>query len=80
MDGKVVVRVRRLWWNFMGTQTLFLDGKLVDMMWDVQDWFYNLRTGVCRVNGSRLWLEEKMVRRDEDRGEFSLLIHVSKIS
>ncbi|KAI4385451.1 hypothetical protein MLD38_003474 [Melastoma candidum] len=87
MDGKVVVRVRRLRWNFRGNQTIFLDGILVDMMWDVHDWFFNpgttghavfmfrTRTGL----DSRLWLEEKMVGRDDrDKAEFTLLIYASK--
>ncbi|KAI4373576.1 hypothetical protein MLD38_011690 [Melastoma candidum] len=85
IDGKVVVRARRLRWNFRGNQTIFLDGLLVDMMWDVYDWFFNPGTGfavfVFRTRSgldSRLWLEEKVAGKDDGRGEFSLLIYASK--
>ncbi|KAI4368721.1 hypothetical protein MLD38_017246 [Melastoma candidum] len=85
IDGKVVVRVRRLRWNFRGNQTIFLDGLLVDMMWNVYDWFFNPGTGsavfMFRTRSgldSRLWLEEKVAGKDEDRGEFSLSIYASK--
>ncbi|PKI33274.1 hypothetical protein CRG98_046329 [Punica granatum] len=42
VDRKVVVmRVKRLMWNFRGNQTVFIDSLLVDLMWDLRDWFFN---------------------------------------
>ncbi|XP_030521282.1 uncharacterized protein LOC115734564 [Rhodamnia argentea] len=85
IDKKMVMRVKRLQWNFRGNQTIFTDGLLVDLMWDVHDWFFNPASGYAvfmfRTRSgfdSRLWLEEKMDQKDQDRIEFSLLIYASK--
>lgn len=85
IDKKMVMRVKRLQWNFRGNQTIFTDGLLVDLMWDVHDWFFNPASGFAvfmfRTRSgfdSRLWLEEKMDQKDQDRIEFSLLIYASK--
>ncbi|XP_010275153.1 PREDICTED: uncharacterized protein LOC104610298 [Nelumbo nucifera] len=85
MDRKKVIRVKMLQWNFRGNQILFVDGLLVDVMWDVHDWFFNPDSGYAvfmfRTRSgldSRLWLEEKMVQKDPDRAEFSLLICACK--
>ncbi|MCD7471225.1 hypothetical protein HAX54_011543 [Datura stramonium] len=48
VDKKMVIRVKRLQWNFRGNQSIFLDGLLVDLMWDVHDWFFNSTSG-CAV-------------------------------
>jgi hypothetical protein len=60
--------VKRLQWNFRGNQIIFVDNLLVDLMWDVHDWFFNLASRYavfmfCMRSGfdSRLWLEEKLV-------------------
>ncbi|KAL6537939.1 hypothetical protein OROHE_012226 [Orobanche hederae] len=87
IDKKTVMRVKRLQWNFRGNQTIFLDGLLVDLMWDVHDWFYSpggpgyavfmfrTRSGM----DSRLWLlEEKLVKKDQDKVDFSLMIYACK--
>ncbi|RDY11711.1 hypothetical protein CR513_03569, partial [Mucuna pruriens] len=84
IDKKTVIRVKRLQWNFRGNQSIFVDGLLVDLLWDVHDWFFNnpscggyavfmfrTRSGM----DSRLWLEEKTAHKDKDRVEFSLLIY-----
>ncbi|KZV48931.1 hypothetical protein F511_09527 [Dorcoceras hygrometricum] len=82
MDKKMVIEVKRLRWNFRGNQTIFLDGLLVDMMWDVHDWIFRpcLGCGVFMFRtrsslDSRLWLEDKSF---EQNGGFSLLISAFK--
>ncbi|KAI3523323.1 hypothetical protein L1887_01384 [Cichorium endivia] len=86
IDKRVVIRVKRLQWNFRGKQTIFVDGLSVDLMWDVHDWFF--KTGSVSGPGSgqavflfrprngldsRLWLEDKVKKK-----EFSLLIYATK--
>ncbi|KAJ4724947.1 Plant protein of unknown function (DUF868) [Melia azedarach] len=90
IDKKMVIRVKRLQWNFRGNQTIFVDGLLVDLMWDVHDWFFNppasasgyavfmfrTRSGL----DSRLWLEEKLLQKEKETIDFSLLIYACKTS
>ncbi|XP_010417926.1 PREDICTED: uncharacterized protein LOC104703590 [Camelina sativa] len=95
IDKKTVIKVKRLQWNFRGNQTIFVDGLLVDLMWDVHDWFFSNPGGGAACGGgravfmfrtrngldsSRLWLEEKMVKKDDeqDKLDFSLLIYACK--
>ncbi|XP_076906741.1 uncharacterized protein LOC143562968 [Bidens hawaiensis] len=88
IDKRVVVRVKRLQWNFRGNQPIFLDGLLVDLMWDVHDWFFNVDSESASGSGhgvfmfrtrsgldSSLWLEEKS--NDKKKG-FSLLVYATK--
>ncbi|KAK4348392.1 hypothetical protein RND71_031147 [Anisodus tanguticus] len=86
IDRKSVIEVRRLQWNFRGNQTIFLDGLVVDMMWDVHDWLFNPKNG-CAIfmfrtrSGldSRLWLEEKnLEQKGEEKVAFSLVICATK--
>ncbi|XP_038895054.1 uncharacterized protein LOC120083381 [Benincasa hispida] len=92
IDKKAVIRVKRLQWNFRGNQSIFVDGLLVDLLWDVHDWFFG-----SAINGfgvfmfrrrsgleSRLWLEEEKniishnhIQKSLD---FSFLIYASKTS
>lgn len=82
IDKKRIFQVKRLRWNFRGNQAIFLDGLLVDMMWDVHDWFFNPTPGFAvfmfRTRSgldSRLWLEEKnLEQKDQEKLGFSLLI------
>ncbi|KAJ8749927.1 hypothetical protein K2173_013842 [Erythroxylum novogranatense] len=85
VDKKMVIRVKRLQWNFRGNQSIFLDGLLVDMMWDVHDWFFNPASGFAvfmfRTRSgmdNRLWLEEKTVQKEQETVDFSLLIYACK--
>ncbi|XP_018483020.2 uncharacterized protein LOC108854031 isoform X2 [Raphanus sativus] len=89
IDKKTVTKVKRLQWNFRGNQTIFVDGLLVDLMWDVHDWFFSSPEGCGKavfmfrtrngLDSSRLWLEEKMVQKDaQDKLDFSLLIYACK--
>ncbi|KAK7262201.1 hypothetical protein RJT34_29764 [Clitoria ternatea] len=89
IDKKTVIRVKRLQWNFRGNQSIFVDGLLVDLLWDVHDWFFNPASSGYAVfmfrtrsgMDSRLWLEEKAAsHKDKDRVEFSLLIYACKSS
>ncbi|KAK4800175.1 hypothetical protein SAY86_025540 [Trapa natans] len=88
IDGKKMFGVHRLRWNFRGNQTIFIDGVVVDMLWDVHDWFFGrgqVGSGVFMLRtrrglGSRLWMEEdeekkkKCVNAHENVDQFSLLI------
>ncbi|XP_021908685.1 uncharacterized protein LOC110822779 [Carica papaya] len=91
IDNKRVFQERKLKWNFRGNQTIFLDGLLVDMMWDVHDWFFNETSSSSSSSGcavfmfrtrsgldSRLWLEEQKEKRERAAPEFSLLIRACK--
>ncbi|XVF07735.1 hypothetical protein REPUB_Repub06bG0165600 [Reevesia pubescens] len=91
IDQKKIFEVKRLRWNFRGNQIIFLDGLLIDMMWDLHDWLFKQTSG-CAVfmfrtrSGldSRLWLEEtsssssSLEQKEKERAEFSLLICACK--
>ncbi|GFZ08761.1 DUF868 family protein [Actinidia rufa] len=92
IDRKNVVMIKRLQWNFRGNQTIFVDGVVVDLMWDVHDWVFGNNSVVsgCLYGGavflfrtrsgldSRLWLEEKNLEHKDERIGFSLLICACK--
>ena len=87
VDKKTMFQVKRLRWNFRGNQTIFVDGLVVDMMWDVHDWLFNPNSAsamfMFRTRSgldSRLWLEEKTshTRNQQDKIGFSLLICACK--
>ncbi|GAB2301456.1 hypothetical protein Dimus_035478, partial [Dionaea muscipula] len=79
------------WWIGPKPLEIFVDGLLVDLMWDVHDWLFNLLSGsavfIFRTRSSgifdnRLWLEEnhKMMMpqthmEEHQRVDFSLLIY-----
>ncbi|KAK7396642.1 hypothetical protein VNO78_17788 [Psophocarpus tetragonolobus] len=87
VDKKTMFQVNRLRWNFRGNQTIFVDGLVVDMMWDVHDWLFNSNSAsavfMFRTRSgldSRLWLEEKTLNphKERDKIAFSLLISACK--
>ncbi|KMT06336.1 hypothetical protein BVRB_7g160180 [Beta vulgaris subsp. vulgaris] len=92
IDKKRVVKIKRLQWNFRGNQVIFVDGLLVDVMWDVYGWYFDQTVGSFNDNNksgsgvfmfrirsgldSRLWLEEEENKLG-DKPQFSLLISAS---
>ncbi|XP_074306109.1 uncharacterized protein LOC141641339 [Silene latifolia] len=46
VDNKRVVRVKKLQWNFRGNQVIFVDNLLVDVMWDVFNWYLDQNVGL----------------------------------
>ncbi|KAG8087648.1 hypothetical protein GUJ93_ZPchr0010g9283 [Zizania palustris] len=46
IDGKMVVEVRRVGWGFRGNRAAVVaDGEVVDVMWDVHDWWFGRGSG-----------------------------------
>ncbi|GAB2235845.1 hypothetical protein Drorol1_Dr00026287 [Drosera rotundifolia] len=84
IDKRRVIEIKRLQWNFRGNQVVFVDGILVDVLWDVHGWFFGegnavfmFRTRSCF--DSRLWLDEKKsYETDHEKVEFSLMICTRK--
>lgn len=72
VDGRKVVQLRRLRWNFRGSHTIFLDGGApVDMTWDLHGWLFHAggephASSSCAVftfqtrgaSETRLWTED----------------------
>ncbi|XP_013625804.1 PREDICTED: uncharacterized protein LOC106331915 [Brassica oleracea var. oleracea] len=52
VDKRKVFQVKKLKWNFRGNQTMFFDGMLIDMMWDLHDWFFK-ETASSSSTGSK---------------------------
>ncbi|KAJ6364875.1 hypothetical protein OIU76_029784 [Salix suchowensis] len=90
IDDKETFQVKRLRWNFRGNRIIFLDGLLVDMMWDLHQWFFKEQSGravfMFRTRSgldSRLWLDDEVEKKNlehegRDRPGFSLLISARK--
>ncbi|KAK4772399.1 hypothetical protein SAY86_014174 [Trapa natans] len=90
VDQRAAMQAQRLVWNFRGNQMIFIDGLLVDLMWDLHDWLFRPPGSGSAVfmfrkrNGleSRLWLEENLMPVKEetnDRAEFSLMIQKERV-
>lgn len=86
VDEKNVIEVKKLHWNFRGNETVYIDGCLVDMMWDVHDWLFNPKSGNAHFMfrprtglDYRLWLDEdKLEKNEQENAGCSLLICASK--
>ncbi|PNT65193.1 uncharacterized protein LOC100821642 [Brachypodium distachyon] len=75
VDGKKVVEARRVRWNFRGNRTAVLgDGAVVEVMWDVHDWWFPGAAGVhggagaqfmVKVRGAAdgVWMDEEMASK-----------------
>ncbi|XP_062183760.1 uncharacterized protein LOC133887792 [Phragmites australis] len=84
VDGRKVVQLRRLRWNFRGSHTLFLDGGApVDMTWDLHGWLFHAggelphASSSCAVftfqargaSETRLWTDDDDDYADSDDHE-----------
>uniref|UniRef100_A0A0E0M4N8 DUF868 domain-containing protein n=1 Tax=Oryza punctata TaxID=4537 RepID=A0A0E0M4N8_ORYPU len=85
IDGKKVVEARRVKWNFRGNRTVVLgDGAVVEVMWDVHDWWFaggggggaqfmvKARGGAGDGDGGRVWMDEEMASKGQPPGGFFL--------
>nr|XP_017258101.1 PREDICTED: uncharacterized protein LOC108227464 isoform X3 [Daucus carota subsp. sativus] len=86
IDERNVIEIKRLHWNFRGNETVYIDGCLVDMMWDVHDWLFNPKSGDAHFMfrpraglDCRLWLaEDKLERNEQENCGVSWLICAAK--
>jgi len=86
VDGKKVVEARRVKWNFRGNRTAVLgDGAVVEVMWDVHDWWF---AGVSpggsgggaqfmvkargAADGGPVWMDEEMASKGQPPAGFFL--------
>ncbi|TVU04557.1 hypothetical protein EJB05_47672, partial [Eragrostis curvula] len=83
IDGEKVAEVRRLRWGFRGNRAAVLaDGEVVDVMWDVHDWWFGRRddagTGAQFMvkaraeKEGRLWMAEDTAVRGHSPAGFFL--------
>jgi hypothetical protein len=82
VDGKKVVEARRVKWNFRGNRTVVLgDGAVVEVMWDVHDWWFAGVGGGAGAQfmvkargggGGRVWMDEEMAKKGQAPGGFFL--------
>ncbi|PUZ52670.1 hypothetical protein GQ55_6G288100 [Panicum hallii var. hallii] len=85
IDGEKVAEVRRVGWGFRGNRAAVLaDGEVVDVMWDVHDWWFGGRGGGNAGAGAqfmvkaraekegRLWMADDTAARGQSPGGFFL--------
>ncbi|CAD6245652.1 unnamed protein product [Miscanthus lutarioriparius] len=83
IDGEKVAEVRRVGWGFRGNRTAVLaNGEVVDVMWDVHDWWFGGRGGSAgsgaqfmvkaRAEEGRLWMADDTAARGQSPGGFFL--------
>ncbi|KAF8647890.1 hypothetical protein HU200_065153 [Digitaria exilis] len=86
VDGKKVVEARRVKWNFRGNRTAVLgDGAVVEVMWDVHDWWFAGAGGggggggaqfMVKARGAsdggRVWMDEEMASKGQPPAGFFL--------
>ncbi|TKW11698.1 hypothetical protein SEVIR_6G250300v4 [Setaria viridis] len=85
IDGEKVAEVRRVGWGFRGNRAAVLpDGEVVDVMWDVHDWWFGGRGGGGAGTGAqfmvkaraekegRLWMADETAARGQSPGGFFL--------
>ncbi|KAL8094842.1 hypothetical protein AgCh_036379 [Apium graveolens] len=81
IDEKNVIEVKNLHWNFQGNESVYIDGCLVDMMWDVHDWLFNPKSGNAHFMfrprtglDYRLWLDDDKLEKNEQEIDGSSLL------
>ncbi|CAN6166092.1 unnamed protein product [Urochloa humidicola] len=88
VDGKKVVEARRVKWNFRGNRTAVLgDGAVVEVMWDVHDWWFSgvsaaggggggaqfmVKARGAAEGGGRVWMDEEMASKGQPPAGFFL--------
>ncbi|OEL19427.1 hypothetical protein BAE44_0019555 [Dichanthelium oligosanthes] len=85
IDGEKMAEVRRLGWGFRGNRAAVLaDGEVVDVMWDVHDWWFGGRGASGAGAGAqfmvkaraekegRLWMADEAAARGQSPGGFFL--------
>ncbi|RLN03253.1 uncharacterized protein C2845_PM13G25620 [Panicum miliaceum] len=85
IDGEKVAEVRRVGWGFRGNRAAVLaDGEVVDVMWDVHDWWFGGRGGAGAGAGAqfmvkaraekegRLWMADDTAARGQSPCGFFL--------
>ncbi|KAL6660963.1 hypothetical protein ACP70R_000347 [Stipagrostis hirtigluma subsp. patula] len=86
IDGEKVAEVRRVGWSFRGNRAAVLaDGEVVDVMWDVHDWWFGSRGGGGSAGAGaqfmvkaraekegRLWMADEAAARGQSPGGFFL--------
>ncbi|KAL6644374.1 hypothetical protein ACP70R_015982 [Stipagrostis hirtigluma subsp. patula] len=84
VDGEKVADVRRVGWGFRGNRAAVLaDGEVVDVMWDVHDWWFGSRGGSAGAGAQfmvkaraekegRLWMADEAAARGQSPGGFFL--------
>ena len=84
IDGEKVAEVRRVGWGFRGNRAAVLaDGEVVDVMWDVHDWWFGGRGGSAGSGAQfmvkaraekegRLWMDDDTAARGQSPGGFFL--------
>ncbi|KAM0916575.1 hypothetical protein ACQ4PT_010116 [Festuca glaucescens] len=84
VDGRTLVEARRVGWNFRGNRTAVLaDGAVVEVMWDVHDWWFPSATGTgagaaqfmvkARGGGGLgVWMDEEMASKGHPPAGFFL--------
>ncbi|XP_022727963.1 uncharacterized protein LOC111283655 [Durio zibethinus] len=66
IDGKTVMRVKRLNWKFRGNHTILVDGLPVEVFWDVHNWLFGNAMGnavfmfqTC-LSAEKLWASQSI--------------------
>ncbi|KAF7044577.1 hypothetical protein CFC21_053785 [Triticum aestivum] len=83
VDGKSIVEARRVGWNFRGNRTAVLgDGAVVEVMWDVHDWWFAGGLGAAQfmvkargpgpADGGRVWMDEELASQGQPPAGFFL--------
>lgn len=80
IDKKEVIKVERLKWNFRGNDGICVEGVVIDVLWDVNEWLMNPYSGCAifmfrRRNGMELDGIIRVESDEEDMVLFKEQIH-----